>query len=109
MSNIFDYTDRTRTLEEVALLLQASLEIKMLKGKKNLWQVKLEKVKFVGVNPTKVNYACVRNNNPNAALSSLCQKLSYTVVKSPDTRKIRLAEVNKGPLYIRLHNDKGLV
>lgn len=105
MTKILDYTDRTRTLEEVAHLLKASLGIRMLKGQRDLWQVKLEKVEVLGSNPLECKYAFVRHSNPNAALNMLCLRLSYAAIKINNI-KYRLGEVKRGPLYVRLYDDK---
>lgn len=104
MIQILDYTDRTRTIEEVAQLLKASLGIRMLKGRNDLWQVKLEKVEILNSKSLVPNYAFVRNSNPNVALNILCTRLSYAVVRINKT-KYRLGSVKREPLYIRLYDD----
>jgi len=110
---ILDYTDRVRTLEEVAKLLNVSLEIKMQKGKRGMWQVKLEKLAFKppnnifarddNKNPYHIDYVFSRSSNPNSALTLLAKKLSNAIVDTPDNRRIRLGEVIRGGLYVRLH------
>jgi len=105
MYKILNYADRSRTLEEVARILKASLGIRMLKGREDMWQVKLEKVEILdSSNPLKTKYAFVRNNNPNAALNLLCVKLSYALVRIDDT-KYRLGEIKRGPMYLRLYEE----
>lgn len=105
-TSILNYTNRTRTLEEVAQLLKASLGIRMLKGRKDLWQVKLEKVEILDSTFLSRKYAFVRNNNPNVAMNILCTKLSYSIIIAPDKRVIRLGEIKRGHLYLRLYYEK---
>jgi len=107
-SIILDYSGRIRTLEETTDLLKTSLEIKRLKGKNSIWQVKLEKVYFYDSSisilekGSKNSYLFIRDSNPNYALRKLCEKLSYSIVVTPDRMIIQLGEVNKGPFYIRI-------
>jgi hypothetical protein len=105
MNQILDYANRIRTIEEVAQLLKASLGIRMLKGRRDLWQVKLEKVEILGSNPLEHKYAFVRHSNPNVALNVLCVRLSHATVRINNT-KYRLGEVKREPFYIRLYDDK---
>jgi hypothetical protein len=99
------YDIRRRTLEEVAKLLNLALEIKLLRGNRNLWQVKLEKLSLYDNNPLKKKYVICRADNPNAALSKLCQRISYRMVVAPQLngpdKIVTLGEVVKGSLYLR--------
>ena len=103
---ILDFSDRSRTLEEVAKLLNLSLEIKLLRGDKYMWHVKLERLRIYDVNPLKMKYVICRSDNPNFAMTKLCLKISHRTVVAPQIGKenkvVMLGEVLKGPLYLRL-------
>lgn len=100
---MLNYTDRTRNIEEVAILLKVPLVITKIPRDHDLWQVKLSRVRFIDK-----SYAFVRHNNPNSALSSLCQKLSCNTIIAPDKRVIQLGEVVRTPLRIILYEEKKL-
>ena len=103
----YDYDQRRRTLEEVAELMGVSLEIKLLRGKKKLWQAKLEKLSLHTDNPLERKYIICRNTNPNYAMAQLCEKISYKTVIAPqiggNNKVVTLGLVEKGPLYLRFY------
>jgi hypothetical protein len=112
---VYNYETRTRTLEEVAKLLNLALDIKLLRGSKYVWQVKLEKLRLhnqdfakYGDNITR-KYVICRADNPNSAMSRLCEKISYRTVVAPQIeggdKIITLGLVQRGPLYLRVHYE----
>ena len=104
-NKIFHYEQRNRTLQEVAELMGVSFELKLLKN--NLWHAKLEQLSLVSDNPSERKYIICRNENPNYAMSLLCEKISYKTVSAPQKNKenkiVTLGLVQKGPLYLRYY------
>lgn len=102
-----DYEIRDRTLEEVAKLLNLSLDIKLLRGLKYVWQVKLERLRIYNENPWKMKYIICKADNPNLAMVRLCTKISYKTVVAPQINGediiVTLGAVLRGPLYLRLY------
>lgn len=103
---ILDFSDRSRTLEEVARLVNLSFDIRLLRGNKYVWQVKLERLRIYDENPMKMKYVICKADDPNLAMTKLCARLSHKIVVTPrinDKNKImRLGEVTKGFMYLRL-------
>lgn len=106
--------DNAITLSAVAKLLKTSLVIRLLRGDKYVWQVKLEKVQFLDKEDT-MRWASIKNGNPNYAILKLCETLSYKKVIGPKYRegikkRIKsLSLVKKGHLYVRIEDERGLV
>jgi hypothetical protein len=103
---IYKYEQRRRTLEEVADLLNLSLDIKRLRGRNKLWQVKLERLRLYDENPLKKNYVICRHSNPNYAMMQLCKKISYKTVialqVTGEDKIVTLGLVERDCLYLRL-------
>lgn len=101
-----NYEIRDRTLEEVAKLLNLSLDIKLLRGNKYVWQVKLETLRVYNDNSAKMKYIICKGDNPNYAMNKLCEKISYKTVVAPQIEGedaiVTLGLVKRGPLYLRL-------
>lgn len=99
------YPLRVRTLEEVADLLNVSFELRRLKGKKHLWQAKLEKLCLYGNKTTAMKYIICRADNPNDAMDLLCKKISHKTVVGPKLdgkhKVVALGLVQRKPLYLR--------
>lgn len=103
----------SKTLEEVARILKTSLDIKLLRGDKYVWQVKLFKVYFKSKETGSVKWATTKSGNPNHALLKLAEKVSNRTVFGPkhkelQGRVIKLGLVNKKQLYVRF-NDEGIL
>jgi len=96
---------KMRTLEEVANLFDIALDIKRLRGKNHLWQVKLEKLRLYGNEAIGIGYIICRASSPNAAMDLLCQKISYKTVVGPKVKGkhkiLALGLVQRKPLYLR--------
>ncbi len=99
------YSLRVRTLEEVADLLNVSFELKRHKGRKHLWQAKLEKLCLYGNKTTVMKYIICRADNPNDAMDLLCEKISHKTVVGPKFngkyKIIALGLIQRSPLYLR--------
>jgi hypothetical protein len=106
-SRTLKYEQRTRTLEEVSWWLNLALELKLLRGDKYVWQVKLEKLSFYNKNPLIKKYIICKADSPNKAMTNLCTKISYRMVVAPQIEGkdmiVTLGLVQRGYLYLRTH------
>lgn len=103
----YSYEQRTRTLEELARFLNLPLDIKLLKGVRYQWQVKLERLSIYTDNPLNKKYVICKASNSNKAMDKLCEKISYKTVVAPQIegkdKIVTLGLVKRGFLYLRTH------